>query len=197
MRKAVGYVAAGLLAIGVCSGCITQPAQTAAPGTTSPPGTVFPSGIDTIPNRPPLVAQRPEEVRDVKSSELPVALRINLALLGLSEEDGRCINTSLSDYLSGPGAVFAIDDERTVAALGGAILVCTDQDRLAGFISATVRGSKPNITDQQTDCIREEIEVADPAALAVFLGAFTYANGGMEKLQQPFIASFERACGLT
>lgn len=190
-------VAGVVVAVGLVSGCISQTPQTAAPGSTAPPGTVFPSGIDTVPNRPPLLVERPEEVRDIKTSELPVPLRLNLGLLGLSDEEGRCINTAIRDYLNGPGAVVAVEDDDMVAALGGAIVVCAGQDRLAGLISATVRTSQPTLTEQQTDCIREEIEVADPAALAVFIGAFTYGDGSKLELQQPFVSSFTRACGLT
>lgn len=180
------------------AGCISQGAtpSTDGAGTTEPPGTVFPSGIDTVPNRPPLLVERASEPRDVTQSDLPAALRINMDLLGLSDDEARCINTTLVDYLNGAGAVYAVEDDVTVAALGGAILVCSDQDELAGFISAKVKGTTPNLPNQKVDCIREEIEVADPAALAVFLGAYTYAGPGMERLQEPFVQSFTAACGL-
>lgn len=194
--KTIGWAALCALTFGLAAGCITQGASSTDSGTAPPPATVAPSGIDTVPNRPPLLVERPQEVRDVKKSSLPVPLRLNLALLALSEDEGRCIYTAIEDYIQGPGADVPLDDERMVAALGGAILVCTDQMKLANTIALTVASSSPTMDEQQVDCIRIEIELADPAALAVFLGAFTYGDKGVEEMQQPFIRSFTANCGL-
>jgi hypothetical protein len=197
MTKAVSFVAGGIVALLLASGCSSEPPERTSPGTAAPPGTVFPSSFDTVPNLPPLLVERPEEVRDdVNMSDLPVALRLNRGMLALTEEDGHCVDTALVNYLNGAGAVYAVDSDQTVAALGGAILVCAGQDVLAGRISARVRAASPTMSDQQTDCVQEEVEVADPAALALLLGAFTYANGARVDLQQTFLTSVAKACGL-
>lgn len=197
MTRSVKFVVGGIVALLLASGCGSEAAPTAAPGT-DPPGTVYPSGFDTVPNLPVLLVERPEEVRDdVEVSDLPVALRLNLDVLALTDEDGDCVNTALVNYLDGPGAVYPVDSDQTVAALGGAILVCTGQDVLAGRIATRVKATDPTMTDQQTDCVQEEVEVADPAALALLLGAFTYANGARVDLQQQFLTSVAKACGLS
>jgi hypothetical protein len=194
--RTIGRLALCALVCWFAAGCITEGATSTDAAPEPPPATMAPSGIDTVPNRPPLLVERPEEVRDVQRNALPVPLRLNLALLALSEDEGKCIYTAIQDYIQGPGAEVPVDDERMVAALGGAILVCTDQMRLANTIALTVASSQPTLTEQQVDCIRIEIELADPSALAVFLGAFTYGDTGVEEMQQPFIRSFTANCGL-
>ena len=136
-------------------------------------------------------------VTNSAGQSVEATMEVRYDVLALTDEDGDCVNTALVNYLEGPGAVYPVDSDQTVAALGGAILVCTGQDVLAGRIATRVKATDPTMSDQQTDCVQEEVEVADPAALALLLGAFTYANGARVDLQQQFLTSVAKACGLS
>lgn len=153
-----------------------------------------PSAMDTLAEKPTVSVTKPSTVRDIPISDLPDEMRLEDGRLGINEDEGKCVDTIVYDWLNGPET--SRDETIRVAALGSAVTACVDQSRVAKLITNQVRVTTPSLTVAQADCIEAEIANSDPEALAVFLGAFTYGGSGVPELQLPFITSFTTACEL-
>lgn len=193
MNKRVAAVALvlGLASVVAACGGTQPPTGEMASGTT--PGS-RPSAMDTLAEKPTVSVTRPPTARDIPIGDLPDEMRLEGGRIGINDDENRCVDTIVYEWLNGPEA--STEEATRVTALGSAITTCVDQARLATLITNQVRVTTPTLTVAQADCIEAEIVNSDPAALAVFLGAFTYGGNGVPAMQVPFITSFTTACNL-
>jgi len=189
MAVVIGVVLA--LGAGACGGTTPATTDPIASGTTP---SSRPSAMDTLAEKPAVSVTRPSAARDIPIGDLPDEMRLENGRLGINEDEGKCVDTVVYDWVNGPDA--STDETVRVAALGSAVVACVDQPRIARLIATQVRVTTPGITVAQADCVEGEIGNSDPEALAVFLGAFTYGGSGVPELQLPFITSFTTACEL-
>jgi len=190
MAVVIGVVVLALGA-GACGGTTPATTDPIASGTTP---ASRPSAMDTLAERPTVSVAKPPTARDIPISDLPDEMRLEPGRIGINEDEGKCVDTAVYEWLNGPDA--STDEAIRVAALGSAVTACVDQPRVAKLITNQVRVTTPSLTVAQADCIEAEIANSDPEALAVFLGAFTYGGSGVPELQLPFITSFTAACEL-
>jgi hypothetical protein len=158
-------------------------------GTTTVPR---PSSIDTVASKPSVPVSRPAEPRDIPISDLPDEMRLNPARLGLEDSESNCVDTAVYEYLQGPGA--AADETAKATALGTAVIVCVGRDEIVSSIVRQVRVDDATMTEEQAECIRNDLATSEDQALAELLGAFLYGPVGIPEMAAPFAASIEQAC---
>lgn len=190
-KRAAVASAVVLVAMVAACGKTQPPTGEMSSGTT--PGS-RPSAMDTLAEKPTVSVTRPPTARDIPIGDLPDEMRLEGGRIGINEDESKCVDTIVYEWLNGPDA--STDEATRVTALGTAVTTCVDQARLAKLITNQVRVTTPTLTVAQADCIETEIVNSDPAALAVFLGAFTYGGSGVPAMQVPFITSFTTACNL-
>ena len=186
------FIVAVALGAAACGG--PSPTSTATGDTTGTTRAAGQSAMNTLVEKPGVSVTRPEVIREIPISDLPDEMRMEAGRLGLTDDESNCVDSTVYDYISGAGAT--ADQTAQVTALGSAVTACVDQDRIAQLITRQVRVANVMITDAQAECIDAEVRNADPEALAVFLGAYTYDGAGVPEMQAPFIASFSSACNL-
>ena len=191
-KRAVVALAVVLVAMVAACGKTQPPVGEMPAGTT--PGS-RPSAMDTLAEKPTVSVTKPATARDIPIGDLPDEMRLEGGRIGIDEEENKCVDTVVYEWLNGPDA--SADETLRVTALGTAITTCVDQARLAKLIANQVRVTMPTLNVDQVDCVETEIVNSDPAALAVFLGAYTYDGSGVPALQVPFITSFTTACKIT
>jgi hypothetical protein len=109
---------------------------------------------------------RPRTVSSIDRSQLPPPVRDIRWGTTFSAEEQECIDYVIYTVTSETPDV-AADTGTTAGVTGAAMVVCVPQEKIATMLTDDL---KERATPEQIECVREQIVMADPQAVSVFLG---------------------------
>jgi hypothetical protein len=109
---------------------------------------------------------RPRTVSSIDRSQLPPPVRDIRWGTTFSAEEQECTDYVIYTVTS-ENPDMAADTGAMAGVTGAAMVACAPQDKIAAMVSEDL---KAQATPEQIECVQQQIVMADPQAVAVFLG---------------------------
>lgn len=149
------------LTIAAASACNSSD-TTSSTTTTEAPRT---SSTEVVPGSVPAVT-RPENVEKVDPAKLPARTQAIKWGTSVSQDEQDCVNYVVYRTAEENPAV-AADNNQLAGVTGAAMVTCVPQEKVAALLTEDLKGKA---TETQIDCVKQQVVMAEPQALAVFLG---------------------------